>query len=402
MPLRKPVLQNAKPLRTSDAIVASSVTIGSSTINANSAQSLSDRVLDTYYMQNSEIESTPIGTTFPATGNFTYLTTGSPKGVGFPVNFYSNTVGSSASWDPKQSLWKVTSGGQPNGGIQSDNLLLQGNSLKAVNADGTGAIYLTPQTNVVLPTATSLKFDGVDSASGSGIFGDPSGALHLTSSKCLKLEPQIAVTIPTGIPLFFDGTCSIENLAFRSGIVNDPTTFRLTVGGQNGINLSAPASTSVNITSPACPLILGPNASFPSISSDTTGSILYADALSQINLGAPNTLLPSNARLGWGSTPNTTYIDTAQGFEMVNTAGDVRLRGNGNVILGPAGDVLVPGNQMIQWPNYGYTIGPNATNQFTIHSDTSPIVLDSPAAQSVLIPGANPTLTIGNSGHIIS
>ena len=393
----------SKPLRTTtSALVASSVTIGSSTITPSGAQSLADRVLDTYYMQNSEIESTPIGITAPASANFTNLTTGTAKGLGFPVTFYGSTSGTSSSWDPKLALWKVNSGGLTSGGLQSDNLLLQGNSLRAVNKDNTGAIYLQPQTNVVIPTATVLKFDGSSGDQGSGITSDPSGALHLTSTKCLKLEPTIAVTIPTGIPLLFDGTCFVDNVSYRSGIVNDTTTSRLIVGGQTGINLSSPPSGSINLITPTAPLVFGPNNAFPSLASDSTGNQLTASANAQLNLSAPNVLLPTSSRLSWGSMPNQTYIDTSQGFRMVNTLGDVGFSANGNVLLGPASDIIVPGNQDIIWKTINSMIGPDSQNRLAITTQSTPIVLDSGTSQSVIINGQQPVISLGNTGNQIA
>ena len=401
MVLTKPTQTYAKPLHISDQVVTASLTIGSSTITPGGAQSISDRVLDTYYIQNSQIENTVIGAQSPASGAFTFLTTGTSKGIGFPVTFYGSTAGTSAAWDPYNSVWKVTSNGQPNGGLQSDNLLIQGNTLKAVNANNQGPIYLTPQTNVVIPSSTFLKFDGIDSNSGSGIQNDTNGALVLQTSKCIKLQPVIAVTIPTGIPLLFDGICYVDGISYRSGIVNEATTSKLIVGGQNGIDLSTPPTAAISIKSPSTPLIFGPTSTYPSITGDTTGNNLSITANSQVNLSTSNVLLPTNSRLNWGSSPNMTYIDVKQGFEFVNTLGDVRLKGNGNIVLGPAGDIIIPNSQLLTWQNCSTSLGANGQNQFTIHTAQSPIILDS-GAQTIQILGSNPSVVFSDSGHLIT
>lgn len=403
MVLFKTAPQYAKPLRTTTAdLVAASVTIGGSTITPSGAQAIADRVLDTYYMQNSQIEGTPIGITFPATAAFTNLTTGSSKGIGYPVTFYGNQIGTSAAWDPRNAVWQVKSGGQPNGGLQSDNLLLQGNTLRAVNANGQGPIYLSPQTNVVIPSTTYLKFDGSDSDSGTGIFADLSGALHFASSKCIKLEPQIAVTIPTGKPLLFDGQCYVDGVTYRSGIVNDAATSKLIVGGQTAVSLSTPPSGSVNISTIGVPLVFGPNNAFPSASANSGGDQLTFMANGQVNLTSPNVLIPATGRLSWGIMPNQTYIDATQGFRMVNTMGDVSLSANGHLNLGPASDVIIPGNQQLIWQTINSMIGPDAQGRLAIATKSAPIVLDSGTAQNIIINGSQPTINLGTTGNQIS
>lgn len=102
---------SSKPLK-GNQVIAGSGTFDTLQVKSLIIDNLSiagvfeDNILNNVKITNSQIENTIIGLEQPNQGFFTILQTGE-SGAGFPVNFYSNTIGDSVNWDPTQSLLTV-------------------------------------------------------------------------------------------------------------------------------------------------------------------------------------------------------------------------------------------------------------------------------------------------------
>ncbi len=94
-----------------------SVNAGSATFNTLTTKSIildnltiagifQDNILNNVQIQNSSLDSTPIGFNIPSTAQFTSLQTGSPAN-GYDVTFYSSILGDYTYWNPLNSSFNI-------------------------------------------------------------------------------------------------------------------------------------------------------------------------------------------------------------------------------------------------------------------------------------------------------
>lgn len=364
-PLSKSAPKYSKRLIPDDTVVATAIAVGGTTVSGSSIGNLVAGVINSASITDSTIDSSTIGFGTPAAAVFTQLTVGAPQTPG-NVTFWGSPS-SFAKWVADKGLWYINSNGNPDGGLQVDQLRLQNNTLSSIN----GPLVLNPTTNVVMNPETRLKFDSSDSDTGTSIFGSAAGGLQLTSTACINLRPAIAVTIPTGIPLWFDGTCSSPVAPiYRSGLYNDPQTQRMLLGGQGGIAFSTKPGTPITLTTPNTALVFGPsgtNQSPPTLQGDADNGVLNIAAVTAIDLNSPNTILPPGGHIAWNPNFSTNYITggngprNQSGITIAGGDDDVRVQSNQNLVLGPAQDVIIPGAEHLLFPSVSASLGPNLT-----------------------------------------
>lgn len=328
------------------------------------------------------INGTVIGSDISGPVNSTFITSGTPNGVGYNVIFYGDTIGEFAQWNPVLGLWNISGDLSVSQITDLGNIRISGNTITTTNTNGN--ILIDPNGTGGLSVNGSLN---QNTASGNISFESMSGSfstnvtnnISLNSSSgsfsSTTLEKQSLISKNGDLILQTGASKTTNNITFISTGITPTITTSSINGLQVGDNIKIIGTNSVpNINGNYSVTQIVNNLNFkisPGFNVTSSGSSGTFTKNTDIYLTSSNNInIPYDTKLTFGAKTN--YI-----MDSLSPLNELNIVAGSNINITPSSgnSIIVPDNIPILFGSNSRKIQSDSTN-LSISSGSS-IVLSS-------------------------